>query len=161
MKKLLIATVAVISLTACATGPYQPTPSEEAIQSSRFQYSSTVRGIKAFAATTPVDCDSGLMLAANSQISKIETRASSFYSVLSGGGRYSNVQKLDASRTLDVLNPLAIKARFLMADAYLASGCLDQADNTYRSIQTRYSGSSFASVRERALLGVTDVKDRR
>ena len=160
MKNVLMM-LAVVAVAGCATGPRQPSKTEMAVHASRSSYSAALSGIERFVTTDPVDCNSSSMMAASNSLSNIEAKASSFYSVLSGGGRYSYVQKQNASEALDVLNPMAIKGRFLMADSYLALGCLDQADATYRDIQIRYSGSSFASVRERALLGVADVRSQR
>jgi len=160
MKNVLMM-LAVVAVAGCATGPQQPSQIELAIWGADINYEETLEAIEQFKTTDPVDCNSSSMLVADNRTSNIESDASDLYSVLVGGGRYSNVQKIASSEALDILNPLAIKGRFLMADSYLALGCLDQADETYRGIQTRYSGSSFASVRERALLGVTDVRSQR
>ena len=83
MKKLLIATVAAISLTACATGPRQPSQSEMDVRSSRSSYMAALSGIERFLNTDPIDCSSSSMLGANRSISNIETHASSWIHISS------------------------------------------------------------------------------
>jgi hypothetical protein len=56
---------------------------------------------------------------------------------------------------------MALEAQFAMADAYLEKGCLDQADAIYRHVIDHYAGSSFTSARERARVGIDDVRARR
>jgi hypothetical protein len=48
-----------------------------------------------------------------------------------------------------------------LADAYLAKGCLDDADRVYRSIIKRFTGGVYEAVRQRAMIGVDDVRANR
>jgi hypothetical protein len=50
---------------------------------------------------------------------------------------------------------------FGLADAALESGCLDVADQAYRRIITYYTGSAYAGLRDRAKLGIDDVRAAR
>lgn len=55
-----------------------------------------------------------------------------------------------------------ITLRLNLADRAKAKGCLDLADQQYRSVVTAYSGSrQWASYWERARLGVEDVREAR
>lgn len=50
---------------------------------------------------------------------------------------------------------------FAFADEALSRDCLDAADGVYRDIFTFYSGASYAGIRDRAKLGIEDVRARR
>lgn len=47
------------------------------------------------------------------------------------------------------------------ADSALKIGCIDIADEKYRSIVNEYTGSAFFNLRERAKIGIEDVRSRR
>ena len=46
-------------------------------------------------------------------------------------------------------------------DGALKSGCLDVADQAYRRIISYYTGSAYAGIRDRAKLGIDDVRSAR
>lgn len=50
---------------------------------------------------------------------------------------------------------------FALADGALKFGCLDTADQTYRRVITYYVGSAYAGIRDRAKLGIDDVRAAR
>lgn len=52
----------------------------------------------------------------------------------------------------------AISLRLTLADANLAHGCADAADALYRDAISTYTGGAYASYRERARIGVDDVR---
>lgn len=57
--------------------------------------------------------------------------------------------------------PVAIRAlnlRLTLADANLAHGCTDVADSLYRGAITIYTGDAYGPYRERARIGVDDVR---
>ncbi len=47
---------------------------------------------------------------------------------------------------------------FALADGALKNGCLDAADQAYRRIISFYTGSAYSGIRDRAKLGVDDVR---
>jgi hypothetical protein len=47
---------------------------------------------------------------------------------------------------------------FALADAALKSGCLDTADQAYRRLVVFYTGANYAGIRDRAKLGIDDVR---
>jgi hypothetical protein len=49
----------------------------------------------------------------------------------------------------------------IVADYSLQRGCLDVADKYYRSIVNIFTGTSYASYRQRAQIGIDDVRSRR
>jgi hypothetical protein len=50
---------------------------------------------------------------------------------------------------------------FALADGALKNGCLDAADHAYRRIISYYTGSAYSGIRDRAKLGVDDVRAAR
>jgi len=50
---------------------------------------------------------------------------------------------------------------FAFADEALSRGCLDAADGVYRDIFAFYVGATYSGIRDRAKLGIEDVRARR
>jgi len=50
---------------------------------------------------------------------------------------------------------------FAFADEALRRDCLDDADRVYRGIVAFYTGNAYAGLRDRAMLGIDDVRARR
>jgi hypothetical protein len=50
---------------------------------------------------------------------------------------------------------------FYVADKALGAGCLSTADRYYRRIIEIFTGTSYASYRQRAQIGIDDVRSRR
>lgn len=63
----------------------------------------------------------------------------------------------------EALNRLqqSVTDRFQIADAALLAGCLDVADEEYREILKIYSRPSDQAVRDRAKIGIDDVRAKR
>ncbi|MBC2777123.1 hypothetical protein [Parasphingopyxis marina] len=57
--------------------------------------------------------------------------------------------------------PLVAEAQFSMADLYLTERCLDEADGAYRSILANFPGAIYSSYRQRAQVGIDDVRGQR
>lgn len=55
----------------------------------------------------------------------------------------------------------ALERIFALADLAFTHGCLDRADGMYRHVVNRYTGSSFAAFRDRARIGIDDVRAKR
>lgn len=54
-----------------------------------------------------------------------------------------------------------IRAAFAVADAALSQKCLDLADSIYRGIIELYSGAVYNGIRDRAMIGIEDVRAAR
>jgi hypothetical protein len=54
--------------------------------------------------------------------------------------------------------PIFIGSYLDLADAYLAGNCFKEANGIYRDVIRKYIGASYASFRERASIGVDDVR---
>lgn len=50
---------------------------------------------------------------------------------------------------------------FGYADSALGKGCLDEAEATYRELVTFYVGSAYDGIRDRATIGIDDVRTAR
>ncbi len=50
---------------------------------------------------------------------------------------------------------------FAFGEAALAKRCLDDADETYRGLVTLYVGSNYSGIRDRARVGIADVRTLR
>ena len=50
---------------------------------------------------------------------------------------------------------------FAFADEALRRGCLDDADRVYRNLVAFYTGGAYAGIRDRAKLGIDDVRAAR
>lgn len=50
---------------------------------------------------------------------------------------------------------------FAFADEALRRGCLDDADGVYRNLVAFYTGGAYAGIRDRAKLGIDDVRSAR
>ncbi|MCI0365521.1 MAG: hypothetical protein L0Y44_16725 [Phycisphaerales bacterium] len=50
---------------------------------------------------------------------------------------------------------------FRFADVSLKRGCLDEADRTYRRLVEFYIGAAYSGIRDRARLGIDDVRAAR
>lgn len=61
----------------------------------------------------------------------------------------------------DLFTGTALKSRHAFADLALKKGCLDTADHHYRHIMKRYTGSAYAAHRDRAKIGIEDVRAKR
>lgn len=66
-----------------------------------------------------------------------------------------------ASKVVEDSLPSLTDTHFRLADGLLKRRCLDGADLLYRDILTRFSGSSYEALRERAKVGIDDVRSFR
>ncbi len=60
-----------------------------------------------------------------------------------------------------IFTDTALQARFGLADLALKKKCFEIADQHYRHIVSRYTGSAYAAYRERAMIGIEDVRAKR
>jgi hypothetical protein len=135
---------------------------DEDVSQARAEFSENTRLVAEFKAMTPAKCDAPGMARATHMGNMIEARTAKYYRALDDDpNKFSNVERNVFLDTIITLNPMAIGAKFNAADAYLAAGCLDPADQIYRDILATYTGSSFASVRERAKVGIDDVRAKK
>lgn len=56
---------------------------------------------------------------------------------------------------------VAADSYLIVGDAYLKARCLNQADTQYRHVLATYPGASYVGVRQRAQVGIEDVRAAR
>lgn len=132
---------AALSLLAVAS-PAQADPWEQAAAEMN-------AALTAFKAEKGKNCDSANLANAKLASDKWES-----YSI-----QYFNYVHGDRSAVEEVSKSLS--GRLTLADAALKANCLDMADEIYREVISTYTGSRFAAFRERAKLGVDDVRAKR
>lgn len=65
------------------------------------------------------------------------------------------------SETLVEYNQDSASLDLEIADVALAAGCLDVAEDMYRHVITRYIGFAYSAYRQRAQIGIEDVRTQR
>jgi hypothetical protein len=76
-------------------------------------------------------------------------------------GKWSSQQLIRLHQTYADHALKTVNTRLLVADAYLQHKCLDEADKTYRSVLISYIGSNYVAARQRAQVGIDDVRAAR
>ncbi|MBJ7404289.1 MAG: hypothetical protein JHD07_13720 [Bradyrhizobium sp.] len=71
------------------------------------------------------------------------------------------LEALDKNNVVSLRRESFIVFRRALADAALKSGCLNIADEQYRSILERYREPAFQNYRDLAKIGIEDVRERR
>jgi hypothetical protein len=142
--------LAVAMVAGCVQGggpsyvsqPAQPTPAERKVAETR----SAVEEFKGEAG-----CDGQSYRKAKAGVDELQRSAE----ILSGDPSY-------------VVYKYAVIARdhhtqtaFLLADAAKGKGCLDVADSIYRGLISLYVGSAYGGIRDRARLGIEDIRELR
>lgn len=64
-------------------------------------------------------------------------------------------------KVMQAISPMIVEVRFTLADALLEASCLDAADKIYRGTISTFTGSRFEAARQRALIGIDDVRAKR
>jgi hypothetical protein len=78
------------------------------------------------------------------------------FSPRSGAG-----ERYIGQKTMIAIRPIVTDARFTLADALLKASCLDEADKIYRETITTFTGSAYDALRQRAEIGINDVRSKR
>lgn len=90
-----------------------------------------------------ISCDSKKLQEAKAHVGVAERSAGNRY------GDYLDMNMAVGGATLDV------------AEAALKHGCLDVADEMYRHVLQRYVGIAYSGLRQRAQVGINDVRSRK
>lgn len=72
-------------------------------------------------------------------------------------GAMYNMEHIEVRQSIATAADLRLSA----ADALTRAKCYDQADELYRSVIATYTGASYAAFRERAKVGIDDIRDKR
>lgn len=120
---------------------------EEAARNRARPYLDGVAALELFRAST--DCENLHSHDVLDRIAKLREDVSLFHSVRS----FPQYEQEARDRHTEL--------SFAFADEALRHGCLDTADAVYRDVFTFYVGATYAGIRDRAKLGIEDVRARR
>ena len=123
-----------------------PTEDEAALNRAR-PYIEGVAALDRYRASE--GCENEHTAAVGASIAELERLVSQFHTI--GSFRNYEAEARDRHTALS----------FAFADEALARGCLDEADRVYRQLMSFYVGAAYSGVRDRARLGVEDVRARR
>lgn len=73
----------------------------------------------------------------------------------------SSVERTIYLRRYGQMADMQISTQLEIADAYLQHNCIDDADKLYRDIVSDFPGSRYEAARQRAQIGIDDVRERR
>ena len=122
------------------------------------RYMETVLNAEKALSQNRKDCGSPLWGNAANAIGSMEALSDEVWRQYQSRENYS--QEADLSSFNTAMN-YAAQTNFKIADLALKQGCLDIADERYRHVVTRYTGTAYAAFRDRARIGIDDVRDRR
>lgn len=120
---------------------------EDPFSSSAHRFAEAEAAIQQF--KTEHECHGPGSAQASSAIDELERLASYWTSVKASDPRVSDMRTRHYTASFD------------FAEVAKAKGCLDEADVIYRHLITVYSGLMYQSVRERAKLGIDDIREAR
>lgn len=144
MKTSLITTLAVISLTGCGLNPYAG--ERQAAQKRDRPYQESFEALEDYRAST--ECENPQRIEVLAKITELERDVSNYQSM---GLDYMTREARERH----------ISMAFDFADEALRRWCLDDADRVYRRLIDFYVGWNHSGIRDRARLGVEDVRDLR
>ena len=152
MKKILLTTVCVL-LISCANAP---TARDTTVNDAQNDYRILQQALDRLP-NKKSSCSSSTFELAVSSADLLETRMMRNYNATKDA-RYSNTQKRVLKEELDVITPLAASARLALADKALALGCMSEAKKHYSSILETFVGLGYAAYRDRAKVGLADLR---
>lgn len=152
MKKTLV-TTACVFLTSCASAP---TERDTTVYDAQNNYRTLQQALDRLP-NKKNSCSSSTFELAESTADLLEARMMRNYNA-TRDPRYSNTQKRDIREKLDIITPLAARARLALADKALALGCKSEAKKHYSSILEVFVGLGYTAYRDRAKMGLADLR---
>lgn len=155
MRALLLAGVGLAIFFA--DGAQAQTASQPAISRAQIEAASARQYLAAWRTSADNDC---LALPINearyalARISALVTAAARL-GTAADVGRYERTIYL---RRYEELSTVQLAIQLEIADAYLAGGCLADADKLYRDVLIDFTSARHAAARQRAQIGIDDVR---
>lgn len=75
--------------------------------------------------------------------------------------RFPPYMQAGLARAISMLGMEAGKLRLELADTFLSANCVSQADQLYRFVLSNFSNPTFAGLRQRAQVGIDDVREKK
>ena len=143
-RAILLAAMTATLLLGCAQPKRGPTADQAAATRAR-PYVEGKAALSRFTAAS--DCTNTDASSVKANIAKLEDYVSTFNRI--GGSTYKYEREARERHT---------SLAFGFADAALTKRCLDDADQVYRGLISLYIGAAYAGIRDRAKLGIDDVR---
>jgi hypothetical protein len=145
------AVIAVLSFGLAGTAVAQSTATQDEVYASMKAVRTALEGEKA----TP-GCDTAQHQSTLTAIKEMDRQAA-LYELYSKTGIFDR-QPGDYAKYVEEFLGVHL---LMAADAYLAASCLDDANALYREVVTKITSPQREALRQRALLGVDDVRAAR
>jgi hypothetical protein len=142
-RSILFVTAALLAGCAAQQGYYGPNPQAQADQATANLRNIVLEPLRRFQREQPTDCNSQNLKLAVLSAREVESVAD------------------QRSETLVEYNQDSADLDLEIADVALSAGCLDTAENMYRHVIERYIGFVYAAYRQRAQIGIEDVRTKR
>lgn len=159
-----IANVIVVALCGWSVvgGPVDARPqgfqtAQQYSQAIRSRSSEIQRKIDEWTLVDGRPCQHETITAANLEASRLEGSVMAAYQMSRDSRQATTIRSIYSRRYTEAA-AAQISSQLNLADAYLNAGCLDEADNLYRHIIMTFTGTAYAGVRQRAQIGVDDVR---
>ena len=137
-----------IAVTGCATNfNSEMAKYQKEYEEDERQYRDGLSAVQIFRVSED-ECSGTDLATAKFSLTYLSMRESYFYSL----------QLWSSHRDI---HRMKMGVHFSLADAAKEKNFYDIADNLYRDIITTYTGSSYAGIRDRAKLGIDDIKEAR
>lgn len=117
--------------------------------------------LKTVAKTSPTDCQEEAWQSALESVKTMELITSYRWLLVQSGTPSDRAKRGTNLRIHRSYAEDTITARFDIADTALNLGCLDIADTNYRQVFKVYTGRAYTAHRERAKIGIDDVRQKR
>lgn len=155
MKKLFVVLAIIFVITGCpsnstpkpSTEKYKGVTEEQAAENRIRPYRDGMKALNEYKIET--GCDTKNVSTIKSYISNLENQVTT----------WSKLKFFDDLRErAEVTKGWHTELAFGFADESLKKECLDNADTTYRSLVNFYIGGAYVGVRDRAKIGIDDVR---
>ena len=146
-RSALLAFVAIGILGGCAAPrPVEGVTEQQAAANRAQPYTDGLNALQSYLASG--ECATAAATEIETMIDELKTMTSQFHTVgMNSLARQARDRHTDLS--------------FRYADAALQKSCLDQADRVYRDLIHFYVGGAYSGIRDRARVGIDDVRARR
>ena len=143
----VVAIVAMGMLGACAGPRHVAGPTAQEAAANRAQpYEDGLKALQTY--QTSGECATTAASKVEAMMDELKTMTSNFHSI-----KMTSLEREARDRHTDL--------SFRYADAALHKNCLDQADQVYRDLIHFYVGGAYSGIRDRARVGIDDVRARR
>ena len=152
MKKILVTTICLF-LTSCA---HTPAEHDTTVRDAQSDYRILQQALDRLP-DKKSSCSTSTFELAESSADLLETRMIRNYNATIDP-RYGSTQKRDIREKLNIITPLAANARLDLADKASALDCKQEAKEHYNSILKTFVGLGYASYRDRAKVGLSNLR---